>query len=235
MGKRKGDGERKKKSLWSHEKGILRFSLPSPLSFFPSLFTQPLARSLIHSAYSSIDPIGTEGRGGEARPAFLVGDAGGGTMRRDMSRVPKCPRRAINWNSNGHKHLPAPGQCQQDAARSRGRTPLDANRGLIVNSSLLDIKSLFSLISYWLRSSLIYHSHWILFVSWLLRSFRGLLGNYTYVLQVKYSISLFWYYFVMYVYFLVTFYVWLNIFLQDSYVFSNSLLYLLFFFFFFCK
>lgn len=188
MGKRKGDGERKKKSLWSHEKGILRFSLPSPLSFFPSLFTQPLARSLIHSAYSSIDPIGTEGRGGEARPAFLVGDAGGGTMRRDMSRVPKCPRRAINWNSNGHKHLPAPGQCQQDAARSRGRTPLDANRGLIVNSSLLDIKSLFSLISYWLRSSLIYHSHWILFVSWLLRSFRG---DYTYVLQVKYSISLF--------------------------------------------
>lgn len=108
MGKRKGDGERKKKSLWSHEKGILRFSLPSPLSFFPSLFTQPLARSLIHSAYSSIDPIGTEERGGEARPAFLVGDAGGGTMRRDMSRVPKCPRRAINWNSNGHKHLPAP-------------------------------------------------------------------------------------------------------------------------------
>ena len=65
-----------------------------------------------------------EGRGGETRPAFLVDDAGGGTMRRDMSRVPKCPRRAINWNSNGHKHLPATGQCQQDVARSRGRTPL---------------------------------------------------------------------------------------------------------------
>lgn len=174
-GEEKGGWREKKKSLWSHEKGILRFSLPSPLSFFPSLFTQPLARSLIHSAYSSIDPIGTEGRGGEARPAFLVGDAGGGTMRRDMSRVPKCPRRAINWNSNGHKHLPAPGQCQQDAARSRGRTPLDANRGLIVNSSLLDIKSLFSLISYWLRSSLIYYSHWILFVRKIVsRVFRGL-------------------------------------------------------------
>lgn len=221
----------KKKSLWSHEKGILRFSLPSPLSFFPSLFTQPLARSLIHSAYSSIDPIGTEGRGGEARPAFLVGDAGGGTMRRDMSRVPKCPRRAINWNSNGHKHLPAPGQCQQDAARSRGRTPLDANRGLIVNSSLLDIKSLFSLISYWLRSSLIYYSHWILFVSRLLRSFRGFLRDCTYVLQVKYSISLFWYYFVTYVYFLVTFYVWLNIFLQGLICFLKLSAFLFFFFF----
>lgn len=100
----------------------LSFSL---FSFFRSLFTQPLAHTFSLFAHSSIDPIGTEGGGGgETRPAFLVGDAGGGTMRRDMSRVPKCPRRAINWNSNGHKHLPATGQCQQDVARSRGRTPL---------------------------------------------------------------------------------------------------------------
>ena len=97
----------------------------SLFSFFRSLFTQPLAHTFSLFAHSSIDPIGMEGGGGgETRPAFLVGDAGGGTMRRDMSRVPKCPRRAINWNSNGHKHLPATGQCQQDVARSRGRTPL---------------------------------------------------------------------------------------------------------------
>ena len=137
--------EREEKKIpvipWKGNPAILSSFLSLSLSlfsFFRSLFTQPLAHTFSLFAYSSIDPIGMEGGGGgETRPAFLVGDAGGGTMRRDMSRVPKCPRRAINWNSNGHKHLPATGQCQQDVARSRGRTPLDANRDLIVNSSLL--------------------------------------------------------------------------------------------------